>query len=200
MINNKYTIGVTGGSGSGKSTLLTVAAQLNMLAIDCDKVVHANMHRGTACYGEIIAAFGQTILSDSGEINRRALGDIVFADKDKLRLLSDITHKAVHAHIYAAAAETTARCIVIDAPVLFQSPIAADCDVTIAVVADRQLRISRIAARDDITPERIEARLSNQLSDEELAAMCDIVLRNDGSLEEFAALCRLTLENLLIKF
>jgi dephospho-CoA kinase len=160
-MKNKTVIGLTGGSGTGKSTVAAALRRCGATVIDCDKLAHENMRRGGVAYAEIVVEFGDGILLPTGEIDRKALGAIVFNDADSLARLNGITHK----HIVDRVKERIAECegiIVIDAPLLRQVRLDSLCDKVWITDAPYETRLARITERDGITRQDAEARLKNQ--------------------------------------
>ena len=106
------------------------------------------------------------MLSPAGEIDRKKLGDLVFADEDKRKQLNELTHSLILARMKELAAQAQrqddCRGIVYDVPLLFESGADKLCDTTIAVIAPRQVRLARLLARDGADLARIEARLAAQ--------------------------------------
>ncbi len=93
-------IGITGGVGAGKSTILNYMRDAHGAAIcEADKVAHELENPGENCYEQIITHFGEEILSENGEIDRKKLGNIVFREKEKLTLLNRIVHPQVKEYI-----------------------------------------------------------------------------------------------------
>lgn len=176
-------IAVTGGIGSGKSTIAREFERLGAHLIDADKISYEIMLPGGAAYNEVIKSFGSGILTESGEIDRKALGGIVFADSEKLRLLNEITHKLIYAEMKERIAQAQAEVVCLEIPLLFSAPCPFDLDMKIAVVADRDIRINRVIGRDNCTKEQVEARMAKQLSDCELRALADFVIENNGGLD-----------------
>ncbi|MBQ5801291.1 MAG: dephospho-CoA kinase [Clostridia bacterium] len=180
-------IGLSGQSGAGKTTALEVLKGYGAVVCDSDLVSRKVMAKDTPCTKELIEVFGGEIAYD-GEINRRKLGEIVFFDKKKLEKLTEITHRYIKESIFSSidsARASDERFFVIDAPLLFESGLDAFCDVTLAVVAERETRIKRIMCRDGITRELAEKRLDAQLSEEELKKLADEVIENNSNAEDF---------------
>ncbi len=182
-------IGITGGTGAGKSVLSNALEKCGATIIDADKISRQVSAVGGAAYGEIVSSFGKEILMSSGEIDRKVLGKIVFAYPQKLELLEKITHK----HIFEEMQNQIDRCAtnvaVLDVPLLFSSDFPFKCDVTVAVIADPDVRCRRIMARDNITEDMARARMKNQLSNDEYRSLADLCFENSGSIkkvEEFA--------------
>ncbi len=182
-------IGITGGTGAGKSVLSREFEKCGATVIDADRISRQVSAVGGAAYDEIISNFGKKILAPNGEIDRKILGGIVFADSDKLKLLEDITHK----HIFDEMKNQLKMCktdiAVLDVPLLFNCNFPIKCDFTVAVVADMNARLKRIMLRDNISEEMAMARMKNQLSNDEYVRLADVCFENNGdikAIEEFA--------------
>ena len=93
-------IGITGGSGSGKTTLLRYIAQAGGLILDCDEIYHDLLKTDEALLERIEETFPGTV--QQGQLDRKALGSIVFSDPEKLKMLNSITHSAVYAAVVKA--------------------------------------------------------------------------------------------------
>lgn len=182
-------IGLCGQSGAGKTTALDTLSSLGVAICDCDKVSREVMTKGSPCTRELISVFGERIASLDGEINRRALAEIVFFDKTSLERLTEITHRYIKARVFELIdekRESGEKAFVIDAPLLFESGLDKICDVTLVITAPLEKRVERIMARDGISRELAEKRLSSQLPEEELTRLADEVIVNDKSLNELA--------------
>lgn len=173
-------IGISGGTGAGKSTVCAELKKRGACIIDADEISRQVSKRGGAAFGEIIESFGTEIMNASGEIDRKALGRIVFNDSEKLALLNSITHKHIFAEMQKRLNECAAEVAVLDVPLLFQEGFPIRCDLTVAVVAEPGVRLRRIMARDGIDYDAASARMKNQLSNEEYACLADICVENNG--------------------
>ncbi|MBR6701652.1 MAG: threonylcarbamoyl-AMP synthase [Clostridia bacterium] len=173
--------GLTGQTGAGKGYAGKILSELGMSVIDTDLVA-----RQAVLSPEVIrslkAAFGDDIYAggvlDRGELARRA-----FSDEKKTRLLNSITHPEITrltAGLIHEAEKSGARAAVIDAPVLFESPIAALCDKIICVTAPESVRIERIMRRDGISREQALLRIGAQRDEEYYKSKSDIIIVNDG--------------------
>ena len=176
-------VGLTGSSGSGKSEIAKAFAQNGFTVIDADKISREVQSKGTICAEEIVSFFGSDILHRDGSINRRKLGEIVFADKEKLSLLTKITHKYILKEIDRLI-ESTNGDILIDAPLLFEADVHKKCDVCVGVICDRQKQIQRICTRDGISKETADARLKRQNDNNFYKERCDYIIENNSELEE----------------
>ena len=110
-----YRIGLTGNIATGKSTVGRMLASLGAELIDADKVAHAVMAPAGSAYAGVVEAFGPAIVGDSGEIDRRVLGRIVFADTDALRHLEALVHPAVIAEVNQRIERSSATAVVVEA-------------------------------------------------------------------------------------
>lgn len=178
-------IGLTGNSGSGKSAVADILRESGGYIIDCDMIAHNNMSQNGVAYNDIVSEFGKDILDEGGEINRKKLGEIVFNDKEKLRLLNSITHKYITYEVNRKIQEIKNKhgeykCIVIDAPLLIEAGLECLADEIWVVSAGINKKIDRIMVRDGITRDMAIARLKNQRSDEELIKWADVIIYNNG--------------------
>ena len=174
-------LGLTGQSGAGKSYVCDILRGAGIPCLDTDRVARYVCEAGTPCLAELHEAFGDGILLPDGSLDRKALGKIVFSDREKLQLLNNITHKYIRAeteewlNTYRCAGAALA---VVDAPVLFESGFDALCDCTAAVIAPEEIRLARILRRDGITEEAARARLASQHDDGFFETRCDYIIRN----------------------
>lgn len=181
-------IGLCGHSGSGKGYVCGIFSNYGIPSIDTDKVYSYLIEPvdgyPSPCVSELIKAFGDVILNADNSLNRRALSDIVFgSDGDKLNVLNEITHKYILIKTRELIAEYSVsgyKCVIIDAPVLFESGFDKICDYTVAVTAPEEVSIGRIVERDMISTDSAVRRLSHQKSDDELRELCDFEIVNDN--------------------
>ena len=195
-------LGLTGPSGAGKGVVAARLRDAHGFAwIDTDAVYHQITSSASPCLDELAEAFGTSIIKD-GALDRKALAAIVFAQgaQDKLELLGSITHK----HVLAAAAQSIdqarrsgAAGAIIDAPLLFESGANAMCTHTLAVLCDRQTRMTRIMARDGLSPEQAKARLDAQKPDAYYCERADFMIENNGELQAVHAYADALVKELL---
>ncbi|MBQ8509359.1 MAG: dephospho-CoA kinase [Clostridia bacterium] len=192
MINNMRVIGITGGSGAGKGEVSHCFMSHGIRTLDTDKVSRAVCEPGKPCLNELVGHFGGEILREDGTLNRRLLASIVFGEEDpdkkleKLAALNRITHHYILEDINAwlgRREKDGCRLVVVDAPQLFESGFNRHCDYTIGVIADEEVRIRRIIARDNISRESAEKRIKSQKSDEFFIENCDFTVYNNNGLE-----------------
>lgn len=178
-------IGLCGGSGSGKGAVGNIFSKNGYLTIDTDKVYRDITDNKSKCLDALICEFGAEILNSNATLDRKALGKIVFNDKKKLRMLNDISHAFILQRVreIIKEAESLNYCgVVVDAPLLYESGFHKECDAVVAVIADRDIRIKRIVARDLIDEESAIKRIDSQISDNELSARADYTIVNNEGL------------------
>src|SRR5688572_21305551 len=160
-------VGLTGGIASGKTHVLRRFAAAGFRTLDLDRIAREVMAPGGAAYGDIVAAFGPRILAADRSIDRRALGDLVFADSAARRKLEGLVHprirdtEAVH---LAAAGDPVA---VVDAALLVESGSHLRFDRLVVVFCDPPEQLRRLMARDGISEAAARARIEAQLHPEE---------------------------------
>ena len=181
MKRNKVVIGLTGQSGSGKSLVASYIAQRGIHIIDCDKITHENMAVNGIAYGEIVSAFGNTILNEDLSINRKKLGSIVFSDSKKLELLNSISHKHIVKRVEDSVKAIEDICV-IDAPLLIETGLNRLCSTVWAVVCPLDIRARRIVERDNISYEDALKRFKNQKDIDFYIKNSDVVIENKGDI------------------
>ena len=179
-------LGITGGSGSGKTTLLNLIRQAGGLVLDCDAIYHRLLQTDSDLLSAIDAQFPGTV--EKGQLNRKKLGSIVFADEDALLQLNAITHSAVKKEVLRRL-EANPKLAAIDAIALFEGGLAELCDITVAVTAPAQQRIDRLMARDGISEEYARSRIAAQHDDSWFRQHCDHMLENNGNLADYTNNC-----------
>lgn len=172
-------IGITGGSGSGKSAISAFLKAKGFLIIDADEIAHNIIKKGNKAYIEILKIFGNAILDNLDEIDRKKLGNIVFNDKNKLNLLTDCTHKHIIIEIKTIINNNLTKNILIDAPLLVESGLNKIVDEAWVVYSDISLRIDRIMERDNITYEQAKKRIECQMDWDKLKSYADRIIYNN---------------------
>lgn len=194
------TVAVTGGIGSGKSTVSTVLRELGAVVADSDRLAREVVAPGAPGLAEIAAAFGPSVLTGDGALNRPALAAVVFADPAARRTLEAITHPRVRARFEQIRAAAPADAIVVnDIPLLVDLAVAATFHLVVGVRADEQRRVGRLVGRG-LTEADARARIAAQLTEEQRAPLCDVVLDNDGAPDELAEQVRALWTQRLVPF
>lgn len=179
-------IGITGGTGSGKTAFLDVIREHGGLVLDCDAIYHQLLQTDEAMLSAIEERFPGVV--ENGQLQRKKLGAIVFADPQALKDLNGITHKAVKQEVLRRLSPANGL-TAIDAIGLFEGELDPLCDVTVAITAPEKTRIQRLMERDTITEEYARARIAAQPSKEAFVKRCDYHLENNGSLDSFRNKC-----------
>jgi dephospho-CoA kinase len=178
-------VGLTGGVASGKSTLSAILDELGAVVVDADVLAREAVAKGTEGLQEVVEAFGPEVLTDDGELDRPAMGAIVFADAEKRRILEGIIHPRVRARgaeIEAAAGPDDV--VVHDIPLLAETGQATGFDAVIVVDVPTEVQVARMLELRGMTREDAEARVAAQASREKRLAIATHVVDNTGTLED----------------
>ncbi|AIM15859.1 MULTISPECIES: dephospho-CoA kinase [Neobacillus] len=179
-------IGLTGGIASGKSTVSTMLKEMDIQVIDADIEARLAVQKGEQAYKKIIAEFGEDILMDNGEIDRKKLGAIIFHDEDKRQTLNGIVHPEVRKRMMTKieeAKKNQEEIIVLDIPLLFESKLTYLVDKTILVYVDLETQLKRLMARNQLTVEEAKARINSQMPLVDKIRLADAVIDNNGSID-----------------
>ena len=180
-------IGLTGGMGTGKSTVAGMIQTFGYSVLNADKSAHAALMKTSSIFPEIVKLFGEKILSPDGEIDRKVLGSIVFADKFLLGKLEAITHPYIQNQIQKERESLIRQGVEMafyDIPLLFEKKLEKKFDRIVVVTCKKDIQIQRAMERTKLPLEEIRKRLANQIPLEEKAKKAHYLIRNDGSLEE----------------
>lgn len=178
-------IGLTGGIGTGKSTVSAYLAQKGCKIIDADLISHQMTEAGSPCLAEIKAAFGEDVFLRDGNLDRKKVGRLVFADATKKKTLEQIITRRVIEKTLRILQDSRAQqedLVVLDAPLLFECGMQRYTDETWLVVCRTETRLRRIAARDGLAEEDIQKRIANQMSTEQKEKLADYIIDNSRDL------------------
>ena len=185
-----FVIGLTGNFGTGKTTVSQILAELGAVIIDADKLGHELLQPDAETYGEIVTAFGKSILKPNGEIDRNKLGKLVFADTAALNRLNRI----VHPRIYEIAKrkieeyrQAGTRIVVLEAALLIEADWTSLVDLVDQVwvtTAPEATIVRRLKSQRGLEEEQILARLQAQMPAGEKAKRADVVINTDCPLDE----------------
>ncbi len=175
-----FVVGLTGGIGSGKSLAAQFFSQLGALVIDADQLARSVIERGSEGFDEVLLRFGDTVLKN-GDIDRVALGQIVFENPEAKKDLEEIIHPRIRAEFEEAVASLNpGQIMVYEIPLLVETNAADRFDFVITVESDAELRKQRLRARGMFHSD-IEKRMASQATEEQRRAIADCVLTNDGT-------------------
>lgn len=155
-------IGLTGQIASGKSTVSAYLRQKGFAVVDADEIAHEVIRRGGRAYAAVVRQFGTEFVGAEGEIDRRKLGQAVFADPEKLAQLNAITHPCICAEIRARLAAQRGT-VFLDAPLLVQAGLDTLCGEIWQVTAADDIRLGRIQVRDGLDADEARARMQSQV-------------------------------------
>jgi len=179
--------GLTGNIGSGKSAVAAMLREAGIPVLDADRISREVTAPGGRAYDAVVRAFGRRILRQDGTIDRKRLGEIVFADPRLREQLEAITHPAILEAMKEAIAGLEReghRAAVVEATLIHESGRKGLFEAVISVACDGETAISRLAARDGMSRNDAEARLRAQMDPERKAGASDYVVDNSGSMEE----------------
>ncbi len=181
MSKNAYIIGLTGNIASGKSVIRRMLENSGALGIDADLLAQRTYSKGAPAYQAILDAFGEHLLDPFGEIDRKALAQIVFSDREKLVLLEGIIHPIVQRSLDFLIQKAQTHVIVIEAIKLFEIGLDRLCQSVWVSNADYNIRLQRLVNQRGMLRESAEMRLSSQPPQEEKLQKADVVIQTEVS-------------------
>ena len=180
-------IGLTGNFGTGKTTVSKMLAKLGAAIIDADKLGHELLQPGTETHGEILAAFGKSILNPNWEIDRKKLGKLVFADTAALNKLNQIIHPRICEIVKQKIEEyrkADIQIVVLEAALLIEADgLKHLVDQVWVTIAPEATIVRRLKRGRGLKEEQVLARLQAQMSPEEKVKRADVVIDTDCSLK-----------------
>lgn len=189
-------IGLTGGIGTGKSTAAEYLKSRGFFHIDADEISRGLTSDGSDMLPVLDGIFGPdgecgdgstVILNNDGSLDRKALASIVFTDEKKKKRLDEVMFKAIMSEIDRQIGnlkrERDTGCVLLDAPLLFEAGLDSRCDCILVLVAEENVRIKRVCARDKATPEEVRNRINSQMKDNEKIKKSDFVIDNSEGIE-----------------
>jgi dephospho-CoA kinase len=181
-------VAITGGIGAGKSEALRAFARHGAATASADEIVH-RLYADPEVRQALVERWGERVLS-AGDVDRRRVGEIVFAARDELSWLESLLHPRVVAEQTRWRAEQTARLVVVEVPLLYETGGEARFDAVVVITAPEETRRGRTEVAD------VAERQERLLSDDEKAGKADFVYVNDGSLEDLDAFVRSVVQRL----
>jgi dephospho-CoA kinase len=178
-----FLIGLTGGIAAGKTTVAAHWVSLGAIEIDADKLAREVVEPNTKGLTQIIETFGPHLLTSTGELDRKALGEIVFNEPTKRVLLESIVHPLVRQRAQEILESLPEQSMVVyTVPLLVEAKVALPFDVIVSVEAPEADRIKRLVGSRGMTPQEAEARIKAQASPLERAAAADFILNSNQTL------------------
>ena len=186
-------IGLTGQTGAGKTTVCEVFVNNGFTVINADDIARQVVEPDTPCLNELVECFGASILTDSNELNRKLLSQIVFNDKSKLELLNSICYPYITSEILTLIrynAGIGKKLILLDAPTLFESRADDFCELIISVVSHEDIRRARIMERDGISENDAQSRMDSQLDEQFFTERSDFIIKNNKNIDNLNAVAK----------
>ena len=175
-------VGLTGGIASGKSTVSAMLAEHGAVIIDADALAREVVAKGTPGLDAVVAEFGDELLGPDGELDRAAMGRLVFADESARRRLEAIVHPLVFERIVELEEAAADDAVVVhDIPLLAESGRADTFDAVLVVDAPPEVQVERMVRDRGWTREEAESRIRAQASREDRLAIATHVIENDGT-------------------
>src|SRR3989339_1074781 len=194
--NKTWLIGLTGPAAAGKDEVAKSLKSLGVYIINVDKLAHQLYRPRTALWRKLVLTFGQAIIGEGDKINRQKLGQIVFADKRKLKLLN----KLVHPQLKAAVSERIKRAshkrvVVVNAAILNELGLVKKVDMVWVVLAPQRHRLRRLRKKG-LTLLQANNVINSQVRQSQFSRQADIIIRNSGSLLVLKEQSRKLLKNM----
>lgn len=180
-------IGLTGGIGSGKTTISKYLIDKGHNVIDADVIARDVVSPGSKALEDIKREFGSGFFLEDGSLDRKALGELVFNNPSEKKKLEEITHKEIIKEIKRQLnlfGEKEKKIVFLDAPLLFEVGLDKYVDLVWLVTASQKNRGKRVSVRDNISIDDVEARIRNQMAEEEKIERADVKIDNNGTKEE----------------
>ncbi len=193
-------IGITGGIGSGKSMVADIMREdFHAYLINTDQIAHKLMEKGKISYQLIVEHFGEKILTPSGEIDRSAMGRLVYRAPEKLLILNSFTHPYVMDYVRKLIEEKSKEnvgLIGVETALPIEAGLHTFCDAIWYVFAPDNIRRERLKESRNYEEEKINQIFKNQISDEDYRKASTHVLINDGPREKIAGQIEVLLEKM----
>ncbi|MDD6892648.1 MAG: dephospho-CoA kinase [Lactobacillus sp.] len=180
-------IGLTGGIASGKSTISSILKAVGWPVIDADLIARQIVMPGSKGLEQIVNRFGPQMLNSDGTLDRKKLGKTVFDDPKKLSDLDKIEHPLIQEAINSQLDEFKKQhlpVVVLDVPLLFETGMDEECDLTVLAVVDQATQLKRLMKRDQISKMDAVKKISSQMSLKEKMQRADVIIDNNGTLEQ----------------
>jgi dephospho-CoA kinase len=183
-MGRRLRIGLTGGIASGKTTVAQRFVELGVPVIDADEAARAVVEPGKPGLAEVLKRFGSGVVAENGELDRRALRNLIFNDPGSRRDLEAILHPLIRADMERSAAQAVGPYVVMAIPLLVESTSRDRVDRILVVDVDEAVQLQRVMARDGCTDQQARAILASQASRSARLAAADDVLLNAGTVTD----------------
>ena len=177
-----YVVGLTGGIASGKTTISELFASLGAAVIDTDVISRSLLDQNQQGYKQVLQKFGESILLENGEIDRRQLRSLIFNNEELKLWLESVLHPLIRKISQQKIAEiNNADYVILVVPLLFESNYTSLVDRVLAVDCDKAIQVNRLTSRDNIDNELAEKMIAQQMPNENRVRLADDIIVNNGS-------------------
>jgi dephospho-CoA kinase len=183
-MGRRLRIGLTGGIASGKSTVAQRFTELGVPVIDADAAARAVVAPGTSGLAAVLKRFGSGVVAENGELDRRALRELIFREPGSRQDLEAILHPLIRADMERSADRAVGPYVVMAIPLLVEGGPSDRVDRILVVDVDEAVQLQRVMARDGCTLEQARAILASQASRSARLAVADDVLLNAGTVTD----------------
>ena len=180
-------VGLTGGISSGKSTVASLFKERGIVVLDSDEIVKELQKPNSELLLQISETFGPHLIDQAGNLNRKALGNLIFHDEEAKEKLNQLIHPRVKEKLEEGiryAKQNDEELIILDIPLLYESQFDSLVDLTIVVYVPKGIQITRLMQRDEIDENYALSKIKSQLSLEEKKEKADLIIDNSGTFEQ----------------
>ncbi len=180
-----HVIGLTGGIGTGKSTVAAFLQEQGAVVLNADQIGHEVYVPGRPAFHELVEAFGQEIIGEDGNIDRKKLGAIVFGDQKQMARLNSVVHprmKGIMREKLQDLARKGTAIAVIEAAILFEARWDDLADEVWVTSAPPEIAAQRVAERSGLSQEQVMERIKSQMSNEDRVSRADGVIDTSGDM------------------
>lgn len=191
-------IGLTGSIASGKSTVANILKEYRLPIVDADLIARQVVEKGAPTLQKIVEAFGEDILTEEGEMDRKKVGELIFNNEEKRNILNSIIHPAIRAEMLRQRDEHVAngeKAVIMDIPLLFESKLQHFVEKIMVVTVDEDVQLKRLMERNGFTEQEAMARIKSQMPVKDKESQADVVIYNNGTVEETKKQVEIALKN-----
>ena len=179
-----YIVGLTGGIGSGKSTVANLFTELGVPVVDADIVARQVVEKGSPLLTQITAHFGTQVLTETGELNRAVLRNLIFHDETEKNWLNALLHPAIREEMLAQLERQTAPYVLFVVPLLIENKLNTLCDRVLVIDVKPETQLARASQRDKNNIQLIQQIMNAQVSRDTRLKYADDIINNDDELVE----------------
>lgn len=181
-----FVLGITGGIATGKSSVVQHFIDLGFPVVDADIIARHLLDQNEQAYNEVVKVFGSEILQENGEINRQALGALVFNHPDKLKQLDELMAPFLQESILAAIkqASQNQKLVIVDVPLMYEKGYDEWMDQVAVVYCTPNQQLKRLMQRNQLTEKEAKQRMDSQLPIEMKKLLAEVVFDNSNDLTQ----------------